>query len=340
MPIAETTTQTPVENPGFSVVIPLYNKIGQIAATLASVRAQTMPPREVIVIDNGSTDGSMEAVAALSHPGLRLLHEETRGPGPARNRGIAEAQCDWIAFLDADDLWSPNHLEVLGGVIARHPDCALVGSGFRRADLPVAPPPADPSARDAPSREVDFFVGTNGDLVWTSAVAVRRSAALAAGGFADFPAGEDTDLWIRLALSHGFAVSAAQTAIYVRGNGGIMESAQAVLRGRTPPPPSPNLATIALLLDTPAHRPRHAALRAYGNRLRLQFARQMVYHGHGGAARDLLRGVDTRGRRWWMWWSISLVPGSLLRLAAQVWRLRRRKLSLADLPAKSPAPEA
>ena len=314
----------PAENPGFSVVIPLYNKAGQIAMTLASVMAQTVPPREVIVIDNGSTDGSVEAVTALAHPLVRLLREDQRGPGPARNRGIAEARGEWIAFLDADDLWAPNHLEVLRELTLRHPDCALVGTGFIRASLPVTPPPADPLATRAPSREIDFLAGENCDFVWTSAVAGCRPLLLAAGGFAAFPAGEDTDLWIRLAMTHTFAVSSAQTAIYVRGNGGIMEAAEADLRRKLPPPPSPNLDTIALLLGAPAHRARHTALRAYGDMLRVRFARQMVYHGHGSAARELLRGVTAKDRRSRMLWCASLVPRSALRLAARLWSLRHR----------------
>ena len=313
----------PGENTGFSVIVPLFNKAGEVTATLGSVLSQTLPPREVIVIDNGSTDGSVEAVQAIADARVRLVHEARRGPGPARNRGIAEASGDWIAFIDADDLWAPNHLEVLHGLTLRHPDCALVGSGFRWASLPVTPPPADPAAARAPSRVIDFFAGTNCDRVWTSAVAARRDAVIAAGSFADFPAGEDTDLWIHLALAGNFAVSEAQTALYVRGNGGIMEARQAELR-RAPPPPSPNFATIAALLADPAHRALHGALRAYGDMLRVRFARQLVYHGHGAAARELLGGASSRRRRWWLWWSASHVPRAAIRLAAHVWGLRHR----------------
>lgn len=313
----------PHEAPAFSVVVPLYNKVGQVAATLASVLSQTLPPREILVIDNGSTDGSAQVVEAIASPLVRLLHEERRGPGPARNRGIAEATSEWTAFIDADDLWAPNHLEVLGAVIARHPDSALVGAGFRWATLPVSAPPADPLAAAAPSCAIDFFEGANCDRVWTSAVAARRGAIIAAGGFADFRAGEDYDLWARLALLGDFAVSSAQTAIYVRGPGGIMQAEQAQLR-RAPPPPSPNFATIAALLADPAHHPRHAALRRHGDMLRLRYARQLVYHGHGRAARDLLHGGAERGHRWWLWWSVSLLPGFVLRFAARMWRLRHR----------------
>ncbi|MBA4044079.1 MAG: hypothetical protein C0471_06615 [Erythrobacter sp.] len=316
----------PVENPGFSVVIPLFNKVGQITATLDSVLSQTVPPREVIVVDNGSTDGSVEAVAAFTHPLLRLVCEERRGPGPARNRGIAEAVGDWIAFLDADDLWAANHLEVLGGLVRRHPGCPLVGTGFLREAMPSGPPPADPASPAAPSRAIDFFAGVNCDLVWTSAVAVRRETLVAAGGFANFPAGEDSDLWIRLALSHDFAISAARTAIYVRGNGGIMERQQECMRS-APPPPSPNLATVAALLADPAHSARHAALRDYGDMLRVRFARQLIYHGHGGAARAMLSGASVRDSRWWLWWGMALLPRFALRLIAKAWNLRHRLLN-------------
>jgi glycosyltransferase involved in cell wall biosynthesis len=314
----------PHEAPAFSVVVPLYNKVGQVCATLASVLSQTLLPREILVIDNGSTDGGAQAVEAIASPIVRLLHEDQRGPGPARNRGIAEATSEWIAFIDADDLWAPNHLEVLAGVIARHPHGALVGAGFRWATLPVLAPPADPTAVTAPSRVIDFLEGANCDLVWTSAVAARRGAIIAAGGFADFQAGEDYDLWIRLALLGDFAVSSAQTAVYVRGPGGIMEDEHVRLQGAVPPPPSPNFATIAALLADPAHHARHAALRRHSDMLRLRYARQLVYHGHGAAARALLRGAAARGRRWWLWWSAALLPGFVLRFAARLWRLRHR----------------
>lgn len=310
-----------MDKPGFSVVIPLFNKRDYVAATLASVLAQDLPPREVIVVDNGSSDGGDALVEALGHPLVRLLREDQRGPGPARNRGIAAASGEWIAFVDADDLWASDHLARLADVAARFADVPLVASGFTTGGADAAPPP---SAGSGQARLVDFYHGGNADLVWTSAVAVRREALLDSGAFAPFPTGEDTDLWIRLALTGPFAVTEAITALYRRDNAGIMDQAQAAL-ARSAPPPSPVFATIAALLADPRHAARHGALAAYGDGLRCRFAAQLVYNGHPAAARALLRPCTRRSGAWWLWWLASLVPPALLRPLARLWSARPRR---------------
>lgn len=306
-----------MQSPEFSVVIPLFNKREFIAQTLRSVLAQSRPAREIIVVDNGSTDGSDRIVTELAEPAIRLLREAQPGPAPARNCGIAVATADWIAFIDADDLWSADHLERLAEVIDNHPAADLVATGFRRVESNAAiPEPAGPAG----SRWLDFFGPGEANHISTSSVAIRRETLLAHGGFANLPAGEDTDLWIRLAMRHRFAISAATTAAYVRANGGIMEREAAGIRDQAPPP-SPVFATIAALLAAPEHAARHQALADYGDALRRLFAWQLAYHGHGAAARSLLDGCQARPAGWWLAWLISLVPGRLLRLAA---RLRNR----------------
>lgn len=94
-----------------SVVIPLYNKGKYIERALSSVIAQTCPPLEIIVIDDGSTDDGPEKVIALNNPMITLVRQENRGPGAARNAGLAIARGKYIAFLDADDEWYPLFLE-------------------------------------------------------------------------------------------------------------------------------------------------------------------------------------------------------------------------------------
>ncbi len=301
-----------MRSPEFSVVIPLFNKRDFIAQTLRSVLAQSRPAREIIVVDNGSSDGGDRIVSELAEPSIRLLREAKPGPAPARNCGINAATAEWIAFIDADDIWSPDHLERLAEVIARHPEADVVASGFKRVESNAAIPE---SSGPAPSRLLDFFSPGEANHISTSSVALRRDTLLAHGGFADLSAGEDTDLWIRLAMRHRFAISAAITAAYVRANGGIMEREAARLRDRAPPP-SQVFATIAGLLAAPEHAARHQALADYGDSLRRGFAWQLAYHGHGAAARDLLGGCQARGAGWWLAWGISLVPGRLLRLAA------------------------
>lgn len=95
--------------PRISIVIPLYNKVRFIARALDSIYAQTFQDFEIIVVDDGSTDGSREAVQSYGRP-VRLIAQPNSGPGAARNRGVAEAQGELIAFLDADDEWYPFYL--------------------------------------------------------------------------------------------------------------------------------------------------------------------------------------------------------------------------------------
>lgn len=117
---------TPHTTPRISVVIPCYNGERFLAETLGSIDAQTYPVAEVIVIDDGSTDGSAEFVRRWGGK-TRLIQQPNQGESVARNRGIAEATGDWIALLDADDLWTPTKLERQIEVIQRssEPPCCV-----------------------------------------------------------------------------------------------------------------------------------------------------------------------------------------------------------------------
>lgn len=96
--------------PRISVVIPCYNAARFLRETLASVLRQTYPAFEVIVVDDGSTDESA-SIAASYGPPVRVIRQENQGESVARNRGISAAEGDWVALLDADDLWEPQKLE-------------------------------------------------------------------------------------------------------------------------------------------------------------------------------------------------------------------------------------
>ena len=103
----------------FSVIIPAYNVSGIIGRAIRSAAAQTLPPFEILVIDDCSTDHTVEVVKALGReiPSLRLLSTPANGgPSAARNAGLREAKADWIALLDADDAWKPGRLERLSEV--------------------------------------------------------------------------------------------------------------------------------------------------------------------------------------------------------------------------------
>ncbi|HZY20176.1 MAG TPA: glycosyltransferase family 2 protein [Ramlibacter sp.] len=187
-----------------SVVIPLYNKVRYVSSAVRSVLAQTLPPHEVIVIDDGSSDGSAEAVEALADRRVRVVRQANAGVSVARNRGIAEATGDWIAFLDADDWYHPEMLGALSHAHQACPEAAMLGAGFRKVPHRFG---ADPEPW--PVTEGFYEVELVEDLRqrWfknspfcTSSVAIR--ADLLRGiqpCFATGEAfGEDLDLWFRV----------------------------------------------------------------------------------------------------------------------------------------------
>jgi len=123
-----------------SVVIPLYNKEKSIVRTLESVKAQTFTDYECIIVNDGSTDSSAQVVEQWikdnPHYALRftLYTQPNGGVSSARNRGIQEAQGDYIAFLDGDDLWAPTYLEEVAKLIADYPDMGLYAMGYEEVN--------------------------------------------------------------------------------------------------------------------------------------------------------------------------------------------------------------
>lgn len=113
-----------------SVIIPLYNKQTLLRRAIDSVLGQTFGDFELIVIDDGSTDKSLETVRFIRDPRLRVISQTNQGPGAARNRGAAEARGEYLAFLDADDEWMPNFLEKSCSALDQAPDCGFCIAAF------------------------------------------------------------------------------------------------------------------------------------------------------------------------------------------------------------------
>ena len=109
-----------------SVIIPLYNKARYIKRAVQSVLNQTFENFELIIVDDGSTDESLEIVRGITDDRLRVIQQANAGPGAARNRGMDESSGEFLAFLDADDEWTPHFLERTVLVLKEQPECAMV----------------------------------------------------------------------------------------------------------------------------------------------------------------------------------------------------------------------
>jgi glycosyltransferase involved in cell wall biosynthesis len=190
-----------------SVVIPAYNSAHFLPRCLESVLAQTLKPVEVIVVDDGSTDNTAEVAVEL---GATVLRCRNGGPGAARNAGIQAATGEWIALLDADDLWVPEKLE--RQALCIRPETVLAYTGIQAFDdngvLGEYPAIEVTSTRKMLRYRNPFA---------TSSVLMRRKAALADGGFReDIQSCEDWELWVRLERAGDFeAVADPLTHYYV-----------------------------------------------------------------------------------------------------------------------------
>ncbi len=181
-----------------SVIMPAYNAADHITNAIESALAQTLPPFEVLVIDDGSKDDTAELVKAFGTR-VRLLSQTNQGPAVARNYGAREARGDWFAFLDADDTWAGSKLEKQA-MLAADPTVGIVQtliSGVYEQGIP---------------EEIDFERLWSGNCVGTSAVMIRREAFEAAGGFPpDLPPVEDYYLWMKVAAAGWRIVTCQET---------------------------------------------------------------------------------------------------------------------------------
>lgn len=205
-----------------SVVIPAYNAARFLPGCLASVFAQTLKPDEVIVVDDGSTDNT--AQVAEQH-GAKVIQRKNGGIGAARNTGVKNATGEWIALLDADDVWAPEKLARQAAAI--RPDTVLVYTGLRffndNGTLMVR--------RAAHPSSVAKLLRYSNPICPSSAL-LSRQACLAAGGFNEsIAACEDWDMWVRLTALGPFAAVEEPLTEYYVYPASMSASPEKMLRG-------------------------------------------------------------------------------------------------------------
>jgi glycosyltransferase involved in cell wall biosynthesis len=201
-----------------SVVIPCHNAGPWIGETLRSVAAQTRPPHEIIVVDDASSDDSVEQIR---HSGVdvRLIPAQCRNAAASRNVGIDAATGDWIALLDADDVWYPYHLAQACEVLGRGDDVAYMANfdvedvNGRIGSLPT-PHPIRDSRLGLNHREMIPFL-TGNCLYGHSTVIYGRSRLVEVGGFdPSQKRRHDIDLWLRVLQDRTWAYHSRPAAIY------------------------------------------------------------------------------------------------------------------------------
>jgi glycosyltransferase involved in cell wall biosynthesis len=209
--------------PLISVIMPCYNAERFVAEAVDSVLNQTYPNVELIVVEDGSTDDSLEVLRRYDKR-IRLLTQKNTGPDAARNLGLAHAQGQFVAFLDADDWWSQDSLQKLYTALAAHPECAVAYCGWQKVgNLERGTHPFVPRDYEQPNK-VELLL--TGGAPWPIHAALTRKAHIdRAGGFSqDLIASEDYDLWLRLVATHRVALVPEVLAYYRFHDGGQISS--------------------------------------------------------------------------------------------------------------------
>jgi glycosyltransferase involved in cell wall biosynthesis len=210
--------------PTISVIIPAYNAERTILETITSVQQQTFSDFELIVVDDGSTDRTLELLHSIKDERLKILSYQNGGVCVARNRGVAHANGEFIAFLDADDLWAPEKLELQLAALQQHPEAGVAYSWTSFMDE------QGESFSFHPCKPV-FFEGNVyakllvGDFIYNgSNTLIRKQAIESTGEFDSACAGcADWDYWLRLAARWAFVV-VPKCQIFYRRSSGAMSS--------------------------------------------------------------------------------------------------------------------
>ena len=306
----------------FSVVVPLYNKERYIARAINSVLNQTIEDYDIIIVDDGSTDGSAKVVKLLDDHRIRLIYQENGGVSSARNKGIMESKGKMIAFLDADDEWKPVFLETILRLMKKHPEAGLYATAYeintpfnklQRASFRAIPP--KPLECLIPNYFRSAALGK--PPVCSSAVCIPKHIFDNIGMFSvGERLGEDLDMWGRIAIRYPVAFSWVTGAIYNLNSENsaclnqphtkelpFVRSARAAIENK--------IVSETILKD----------LRAYITRLQLIVARDSIISGNNATARKVLHDCEGRfffkKRLWLSFW--ALMPGKLTK---SIWSFR------------------
>lgn len=278
--------------PKISVVIPLYNKASHILQTLESVYAQHYPVDEVVVIDDGSTDGGDRLIQAAGYPNLRLFKQKNQGVSAARNMGIVMAEHEHIAFLDADDQWLPMFIDEMVQLIRKYPDVGAYTSRYQCVEGPQKFVDAKINLNginpEGMLMKNYFEIASTGDLPFMiSSMIVSKSLIERVG---DFPLGErigeDQDFFARIAMAGPIAYCPNVNLLYHR------DSENKATLMHVPKKECPYSARLKTVLQSHFSREEKEHVKRYCAAHLCDLAKKNIWLGRYAVAKQLL--ADSR----------------------------------------------
>lgn len=214
-----------MENRLISVIIPLYNKAASICTAIERVISQTYQNFEIIVVNDGSTDGSEKLVKQFSDHRIKLIEQPNGGVSKARNRGISESSAEYVTFLDADDEWDIHYLETQISLLREHPECNVFVTNyqFKHPNGVLEPAIINNLGFNNESGVItDYFyvAATSHPPITSISVLIKKSSLENIGGFpVGIKSGEDLLTWAKLACHNKIAFSKRICATYNLGEG-------------------------------------------------------------------------------------------------------------------------
>ncbi len=301
-----------------SVIIPTYNMRETLARAVLSALTQTYPPARVIIVDDGSTDGS-EELADLFGDAVIYVRQENAGVAAARNEGIARASTGLLAFLDADDYWLPTFLHAAVSFLATHPEAGGVGTAayLRRPDSWQLYPRAAGTGELGTAVLSDFFhTYTRHHPLTASAVVIHRLVVDLVGPFRpDLRRAQDTEYWLRIATVAPWGFVARPLCVYEAVGPSLSRGSGAY--ARLPLITDWEREIVARL--TPDQWPGYREYRRWRAR---RYFRPMLATGAIAGARDIARS-GYREAPWPLSWidrSLGLAPTPVWRALSLAWR--------------------
>ena len=293
--------------PFFSVIIPLFNKEKHIEKTIRSVLEQGFENFELIIVNDGSTDKSLERANAISDPRIKLYDRRNSGASAARNFGVEKAKSQHIALLDADDIWQSNHLEEHNKSIEKFPDAALycnayslkLTDNFEHKATYVLP------KQDEICLVPDYFEASMiHPIAMTNTVVFKKRDFMEIGGFdPKILSGQDLDLWIRFGLQKQIVFNPTVTTCYDKTVENSLSKGNYIK------------SKYELFHSFRKEEPKNASLKKYLDLNRYSLAIQCKYRNDTGSLKKLKSDISLR----------SLNAKQTVLLSAPSWMVRNLK---------------